>query len=176
MFGFANILSGSTFMSERQSFWDFACEVYDNPSVQKVCLELQNEESLDVNCLLFCLWIAASGRGICEDRFWADLVSKCDLWQKEILAPLRAVRDSLRSKSFLTQDFSSSELRTGILEKELVAEKHQILWMESQHSAEIEKHEAFTAEECLQAYLDALPFRITAAGRKKVLSLSTIGF
>ena len=163
-------------MSEQQPFWDFACKVYDNPTVQAICLDLQNDEGLDVNCLLFCLWMATSKHGIRDDGFWSDLVTATIDWQQEILAPLRGVRNSLKTKSYLEQGFSESDLRSSVLDQELSAEKLQILWMESRHKAEAEKHEALSSEECLQAYLNALPSNISVAGREKALSLATIVF
>ena len=44
-------------------FWDFSVTLYGRPGVAPACLELQERRGLDVNVLMFCLWLAQSGRG-----------------------------------------------------------------------------------------------------------------
>ena len=39
-------------------FWRFSLEVYQDEEVQRLCLSLQDDYGLDVNVVLFCLWLS----------------------------------------------------------------------------------------------------------------------
>ena len=45
-------------MAER--FWDFSVRTYGVPGVSQACLALQDERGVDVNMLLYCIWIGAT--------------------------------------------------------------------------------------------------------------------
>ena len=40
-------------------FWTFSLAVYAEPGVQAECLDLQDQDGIDVNMLLFCAWLGA---------------------------------------------------------------------------------------------------------------------
>lgn len=63
--------------------------------MQPACLGLQDRHGLDVNLLLYCCWIAASGRGVlaADDLAAAAL---CAPWHDRIVKGLRAVRQALK--------------------------------------------------------------------------------
>ena len=44
-------------------FWDFSLSVYSTEGVPAACLVLQDHHQVDVNVILFCCWLGASGRG-----------------------------------------------------------------------------------------------------------------
>lgn len=161
-------------MSQQQSFWEFACSIYEKPSVQQICLELQNTEGLDVNCLLFCLWSASKGNGVRDDSFWDALVKESCAWQKDIVGPLRSVRNSLKADTHLGEVDFKKDLRDGVLAKELEAEKIQINWIESFYDQHSDMVEPMDAAECLFSYINALPFQLGEKGKEKTLSLSTV--
>ena len=43
-------------------FWNFSLEIYAAEGVSEACLDLQERRGCDVNILLFCCWLGASGR------------------------------------------------------------------------------------------------------------------
>ena len=43
-------------------FWNFSLELYAGEGVAEACLDLQERRGCDVNILLFCCWLGASGR------------------------------------------------------------------------------------------------------------------
>ena len=43
-------------------FWNFSLEIYSGEGVAEACLDLQERRGCDVNILLFCCWLGASGR------------------------------------------------------------------------------------------------------------------
>ena len=79
-------------------FWNFSLEIYAGEGVAEACLDLQDRRGCDVNVLLFCCWLGASGRPtLTADRLRA-LLKVSDVWQAEIVRPLRQVRRLLRDK------------------------------------------------------------------------------
>ncbi len=79
-------------------FWNFSLEIYSGEGVAEACLDLQERRGCDVNILLFCCWLGASGRPtLTADRLRAILKAS-DLWQAEIVQPLRRVRRLLKDR------------------------------------------------------------------------------
>jgi len=77
-------------------FWDFSLRVYGGEGVAPACLELQEAHGVDVNFLLFCCWLAASGRGGVGAAEIARLHAAAAGWHGEIVRGLRAVRKRLK--------------------------------------------------------------------------------
>lgn len=77
-------------------FWDFSLEVYMAPGVGEACLLLQERHQVDVNLLLFCLWVGASGRGTLGDGGMDAAVSAVRAWHDQVVRPLRAVRTRMK--------------------------------------------------------------------------------
>ena len=71
------------------AFWDFSLAVYPREGVESACLELQERHRLDVNLVLFCCWVGASGRGVLEDDDLDRLLAATEPWQKEVVWPIR---------------------------------------------------------------------------------------
>jgi uncharacterized protein (TIGR02444 family) len=77
--------------------WDYALELYGSEGVEAACLELQERHGLDVNLLLLCCWLAE--RGIAADEAaLRQIVEMTDVWQEEVVRPLRAVRSRLKAR------------------------------------------------------------------------------
>jgi uncharacterized protein (TIGR02444 family) len=81
-------------------FWDFSLEVYHREGVGAACLHLQERHAIDVNVVLFCLWLGESGRGVMTGDELAALAGAVEDWHKVVVRGLRAVRATLK------QDFS----------------------------------------------------------------------
>jgi hypothetical protein len=43
-------------------FWTFSLEIYSSKAVQEACVELQDVSGVDVNVMLYVLWLADRGR------------------------------------------------------------------------------------------------------------------
>ena len=63
--------------------------------VAEICLELQEQLSLDVNIILFCFW-GAHIKDIPTELQWEDIIEFSRDWKKNFVQPLRSVRDSLK--------------------------------------------------------------------------------
>lgn len=77
-------------------FWDFSLEVYGSAEVPAACLALQERYRIDVNFLLFCLWLGRAGYGALEADEIARLHGAVDRWHGEVVRHLRGVRKRLK--------------------------------------------------------------------------------
>jgi len=77
-------------------FWDFSLRVYGSEGVAPACLVLQDAHGIDVNVLLLCCWLGASGRGAVGSEDIAQIVEAVSAWHREIVRGLRAVRKRLK--------------------------------------------------------------------------------
>ena len=78
-------------------FWDFSVTLYGKPGVAPACLALQERHGLDVNVLMFCLWLAQSGRGPAAREQLDGAFSAAARWHAEIVRSLRALRKRLKT-------------------------------------------------------------------------------
>lgn len=77
--------------------WEFATWAYKGPGVEKACLALQGKHGIDVNILLFCLWLAHVGVGSSMlARYLAGALKLSRDWQRNLVEPLRAVRTNMK--------------------------------------------------------------------------------
>ena len=95
------------------AFWDFSLAVYPREGVESACLELQERHGLDVNLVLFCCWVGASGRGVIEEDDLDRLLAATEPWQKEVVWPIRGVRRRLKQGAGGGSGGGSPELVAG---------------------------------------------------------------
>lgn len=102
--------------------WTFATTLYARPGVEAACLELQ-AAGADV-CLLLCgLWLDSHGVAHSADRE-AQLRGIAEPWQREVVKPLRALRQGWRKAA--GQDSALKGLRERVKQLELEAERVQL--------------------------------------------------
>jgi uncharacterized protein (TIGR02444 family) len=105
-------------------FWRFSLRIYRQPGVADACIALQDECGVDVNVLLFFLWLAAdkkliparNARAVCE---------QAALWHDDVVMPLRTLRRKLKEGSTLVAHNTAELFRTRIKAVELEAERLQ---------------------------------------------------
>lgn len=116
-------------------FWNFSLEIYAGDGVAQACLDLQERRGCDVNVLLYCCWLGASGRPtLTVDRLHA-ILRVSDVWQSEIVRPLREVRRRLRDKPWreaLPETVDAARRR--VADAELAAEHAEQLKLASLYS------------------------------------------
>ena len=116
-------------------FWNFSLETYAGEGVAEACLDLQDRRGCDVNILLFCCWLAASGRPtLTADRLRA-ILKLSDVWQAEIVKPLRTVRKLLKDwpwSEALPETVDAARRR--VADAELAAEHAEQLKLASLYS------------------------------------------
>ena len=77
-------------------FWDFSLRVYGSEGVPEACLVLQERHGIDVNVLLYCCWLGASGRGTLDDGEIAAVRGAVEHWHRDVVRAVRAVRQRLK--------------------------------------------------------------------------------
>ena len=104
---------------EAEALWRFSAGFYALPTVAAALIALQDREGLDVNLMLFGLWI-----GVSRSRRLSDAELKlADRTvagvRTDVVQPLRALRRRLRHHA----DADVQRLREGVMALELAGEK-----------------------------------------------------
>lgn len=111
------------------AFWQFSLALYGRPGVPDACLRLQDECGVDVNVMLYLLYVASVGRLIDSDDI-DQIEALAASWREEIVRPLRGVRRRLKTPPAHFQNDASEGLRSAIKRVELEAERLQQLALE----------------------------------------------
>jgi uncharacterized protein (TIGR02444 family) len=112
------------------TFWDWALKAYAAPGVSEACLHLQDAHGQNVPLLLWAAWTAATGRTPDEDAIEAA----CDTaraWDGAAVAPLRAVRRTLKLPIPDIEGPAREALREQVKAVELAAERHLLTGLEA---------------------------------------------
>lgn len=96
-------------------FWAFSLAYWENPSVQKALLALQDEYDLDINLLLFAIWVSVE-KNLCLSLVIQQAETLSTYWQKKVITPVRQARQALRKEH---------PLRSTLLKTELESEQHE---------------------------------------------------
>lgn len=101
------------------AFWRFSLAFYGLPDVSRALIVLQDREGLDVNLILFAIWVGVSGRGrLDRDALMAADRAVCEV-RTEIVQPLRTLRRKLAEHP----DADVQELRQSLKALELASER-----------------------------------------------------
>jgi uncharacterized protein (TIGR02444 family) len=105
-------------------FWRFSLRFYRQPGVADACIALQDGCGVDVNVMLFFLWLATERRCVSTDVARA-VCTRAAPWRDEVVAPLRAIRRRLRGGSVLVERNTAEAFRTSVKAIELESERLQ---------------------------------------------------
>jgi uncharacterized protein (TIGR02444 family) len=112
-------------MSDAAAFWRFSLAIYARPGVAPACLVLQDEYGRDVNVMLFCCWLGASGRGRI-DRAGLDGADRAvSGWRREVVEPLRTARRAIKAAALPESDAIYAKAKAIELEAERLLQ-HQL--------------------------------------------------
>lgn len=103
-------------------FWAFSLEIYAAPEVEQSCLALQEEFSLDVNLLLLCCWLGRHGV-LLDPKGLQTLRDQSKAWRREVVSPLREMRQRLKLAVGAVLPERSAGLRESIKACELESER-----------------------------------------------------
>src|SRR5277367_3501740 len=110
--------------SETTTFWRFSLHFYRQAGVSDACIALQDGCGVDVNVLLFLLWLAAE-----RQLLSADDVKKIDDavagWRNLTVIPIRDIRRMLKDTPTLVEPTKQEAFRTRVKAVELEAERLQ---------------------------------------------------
>lgn len=141
-------------------FWDFSLDVYARDGVAQACLALQDRHGVDVNVLLFCLWLGRAGHPALDAKTIDDITDQIADWHDEVVRALRRVRRLLKEALGPIPETLQKSLRRRVQKVELEAEHIEQLALAAGYAdraGEGPVHErAATARDNLAAYLAVL--------------------
>jgi uncharacterized protein (TIGR02444 family) len=108
--------------SEENPFWNFSLEIYARTGVAEACLALQNEFGVDVNMVLYCVWLADQGRAL-DDAAAGDCIAITHPWQTRMVSIIRELGRACRNDSLLAPEAFRESIRRELARVELHAER-----------------------------------------------------
>jgi uncharacterized protein (TIGR02444 family) len=105
-------------------FWRFSLRFYREPGVADACIALQDVCGVDVNILLFLLWLATEQRRV-PLAVLQGVCAETDGWHREVVVPLRTLRRRLKDGVPLMERGAAELFRTRIKAVELESERLQ---------------------------------------------------
>jgi uncharacterized protein (TIGR02444 family) len=110
--------------TEATPFWRFSLHFYRQPGVSDACLALQDDCGVDVNLLLFLLWLAGDGRLLSATDV-RTLDDKVRDWRDLTIVPIRDARRRLKGARTLVGAGEQEAFRRRVKALELEAERLQ---------------------------------------------------
>ena len=105
-------------------FWRFSLSLYRQAGVAEACIALQDGCGVDVNLMLFLLWLAADGRQLSIEAV-KELDEAVRGWRELTIIPIRALRRKLKGAATLVEAGKQEAFRTRVKALELEAERLQ---------------------------------------------------
>jgi uncharacterized protein (TIGR02444 family) len=102
-----------------EALWRFSLAFYALPGVAAALIELQDRDGLDVNLMLFALWLGISRRSRVEKVWLARAEQAVGSIRADVVEPLRALRRNLKH----IPDEDVQRLREEVMRLELAGER-----------------------------------------------------
>src|SRR6185295_19291703 len=113
-------------MSEHSPpIWDFVLNYYKQQGVSEAAITLQDTIGIDVNMILFLMWLAGQKRTLAE----ADVKRVGETshpWQRQVVIPVRAIRRLLKENAPLVAQPAALDYRKKIQALEIEGEQLQL--------------------------------------------------
>jgi uncharacterized protein (TIGR02444 family) len=103
-------------------FKRFALTLYRRAGIADACLNLQNRHDLDVNVVLFAAFVGAVRRQTLTNADLDLAQRRVDAWHQEVVRPLRAVRQRLKTGPLPAPNDATGSLRRKLAQLEIEAE------------------------------------------------------
>jgi len=89
-----------------QPIWDFVLGYYRQPGVSEAAIALQDSAGVDVNMILFLMWLSGQGKTLAEPDM-RKLSEASRAWQHSIVVPIRNIRRLLKENApFVEQEIA----------------------------------------------------------------------
>lgn len=111
--------------SNAPPIWDFVLNFYRQQGVSEAAISLQDSLGIDVNMVLFLMWLAGGKRTLPE----ADIKKVSETsrgWQHQVVVPIRAVRRLLKENAPLVEQETALAYRKKVQALELEGEQLQL--------------------------------------------------
>jgi uncharacterized protein (TIGR02444 family) len=147
--------------------WGFAQRVYGQPGVAQACLALQQRFGADVNLLLFAAWLGAERATPLPAALAQEAQRRVAGWHNEIVRPLRAVRQRMKTGPRPAPSGATEALRDALKAVEIGSERIELAVLESMAPE--------APSEATQGRPDAGPDGIVRGNLRTILTLSARG-
>ena len=107
-------------------FWRFSLALYARPGVPPACLVLQDEHGRDVNVMLYCCWLGASGRGRIDRTALADADKAVSGWRRAVVENFRAARRAIKAAALPDSDSIYAKAKAVELEAERLLQRQLV--------------------------------------------------
>jgi uncharacterized protein (TIGR02444 family) len=121
--------SPSRVSAAAEGFWRYSLAIHARPGVPEACVTLQDAAGVDVNVMLYLLFLAESGWTF-DDAALARLDAMIGEWRAQVVRPLRAVRRALKTDLGAFPAAQAQALRNEVKRIELESERLQQVAME----------------------------------------------
>ena len=121
---YAAAMTDAETQTETTPFWRFSLHFYRQAGVSDACIALQDECGVDVNLLLFLLWLASEGRALSAEEV-KGLDDRVRSWRELTVLPIRDTRRKLKGATTLVGPGTQEAFRTKVKALELDAERLQ---------------------------------------------------
>jgi uncharacterized protein (TIGR02444 family) len=133
--------------------WDFVLNYYGRKGVSEALIGLQDSQGIDVNMLLFLMWMAAQKKSVAAGDI--KLVSEASYpWQRSVVVPIRGVRRLLKDNAPLVASDAAAAFRKKVQAIELEGEQLQLNAMAAL-AAKLAPASAASAEEAARQSIRA---------------------
>lgn len=117
-------------------FWRFSVRIYAQEAVREECLSLQEAFGIDVNILLFAVWLAAERETALDEPDIAAIEALTKPWHAAAVLPLRRARRQVKELSLLSRPevanfrrkIAALELESEQIEQALLFELAEKRW------------------------------------------------
>jgi len=105
--------------------WDFVLNYYGRKGVSDALIGLQDNHAIDVNMLLFLMWMAAQSKSVAADDV-KFVSTTSQAWQRAVVVPIRGVRRLLKENAPLVPAEAAAAFRKKVQAIELEGEQLQL--------------------------------------------------
>jgi uncharacterized protein (TIGR02444 family) len=105
--------------------WDFVLNYYKQEGVSPAAIALQDTIGIDVNMVLFLMWLAGSKRTLSEAEV-RRVGETSHPWQRQVVIPIRAIRRLLKDNAPLVPQQTALDYRKKIQALEIEGEQLQL--------------------------------------------------
>ena len=105
-----------------EEFWHFSLDIYQEPKVQELLLQAQQQLFANVNLSLFCLWLTKQRKIISEQQLLVLDQSVAE-FGRDFTVPLRKLRQGFKAQQAMLKNYS--KIRKNLLGAELLLEQQE---------------------------------------------------
>jgi uncharacterized protein (TIGR02444 family) len=106
----------------QNEFWDWTLPTYGQDGVSPACLRLQDRHGVDVNVVLYAVWVASLGAEL-TDTDVAAAARRVDDWHVLVVRGLRVIRTELKANPNGAPPELADSFRDGVKKLELDSER-----------------------------------------------------